>query len=266
MALLIGQCSRSETVSKAKDLFRRKPPSLCHCFAAGTLIWTPVGLVPIEQVSVGDFVLTLNESTGDPEFQPVMAVIPTEQTALLELTYTTEDGRVEVLQTADAHPIWHIERSWTRADALNPGDEVRVIEGTARVVSLEFTGRRVTVFDLSVKGNTNYLVGPAGVWVHNCVPFGMPTNFKAAKQAAQASGGQVHHLIEKRHFKRGTMQGNPDKFPVVPLSREEHQLVTNRLRAEMPFDGSTYTIGQLRDAYQRVYPLDWWSAIEPHLR
>ena len=41
------------------------------CFAAGTLVVTKRGQIPIENVVVGDIVITMNEVTGEKEWKTV---------------------------------------------------------------------------------------------------------------------------------------------------------------------------------------------------
>lgn len=147
----------------------RKPPSLCGCFVTGTVVWTASGLVPIEEIRVGDEVVTLSETTGAIELHAVTDVIVTEQTSLLRLTVIHESGRVEPIDTTDEHPFYEESRigGWARADSLAPADAVRTLEGVAIVLSLSFGNQRATVHNLTVADAHTYLVGPEAAWVHN---------------------------------------------------------------------------------------------------
>jgi hypothetical protein len=153
-------------MDKARELLRRKPPGACGCFAAGTIVWTSHGAVPIEQVKVGDLVLAKDEQSGELVFRLVTAEIVTRQAALLDLSLEQE-GREIRLRTTDEHPFWVEGRGWMRADALVPGSMVDTLGGPATVLALSFTGERTTVHNISVEGNQNYFVGADGVWVHN---------------------------------------------------------------------------------------------------
>jgi hypothetical protein len=46
------------------------------CFAAGTKVSTPAGLRPIEEIKVGDLVMSRGPKTGAVEAKPVTALIP----------------------------------------------------------------------------------------------------------------------------------------------------------------------------------------------
>ncbi|QYK49748.1 MAG: Hint domain-containing protein [Phycisphaeraceae bacterium] len=156
-------------LARAADWIKRKPAAACGCFAAGTLVWTTLGQIPIEDVRIGDQVITLNESTGAIEFQPVVDMIVTEQTSLLRVAVIHESGHREVIDTTDEHPFYEEARvgSWIRADSLAAGDVIRTMGGAAVVDSLSFWSQRVTVYNLTVDNAHTYLVGDEAAWVHN---------------------------------------------------------------------------------------------------
>src|SRR5690606_7409266 len=106
---------------RARDFLKRKPPSLCNCFAAGTLVWSAAGPIPIDQIEPGALVLTMHEVYRQITLQPVLAVIPTVATALVELLLRHESGRIEKVDSADEHPFWVEGRGWVQVDALAPG-------------------------------------------------------------------------------------------------------------------------------------------------
>lgn len=135
--------------------------------------WTLSGRVPIEQVEVGEIVITFDEETKLPIVGTVTDLIVTEGTALLELTVRHVSGRLETIETTDEHPFWReadgdAAEGWARADALSPGDRVRTLSGSAIVESVRFGSERTTVYNLSVSTDPSYLIGDDGVWVHNC--------------------------------------------------------------------------------------------------
>jgi hypothetical protein len=49
----------------------RYPSMSGGCFIAGTMVWTDNGLVPIDQLKVGDSVLSQPESTGEKAYRKV---------------------------------------------------------------------------------------------------------------------------------------------------------------------------------------------------
>lgn len=230
--------------------------------------------MPIAQIEPGDLVLTRDEDSGLVSLHPVLAVITTDATALVEVTVRHASGHVEILESADEHPFWVEGRGWTRVDALVPGDVTRTLTGSATVDSVRLTGRRATVYDLSVAGNPSFLIGVDGVWVHNCLSRGVPVPLKEAQKATRGFGGEIqaHHLIEKRHFDLGafTHMKHGD-VPGVVLEQAEHQKVTNLLRDQLPMDGTVYSPQQIRNAYREVYLIqmdrpEWWHSIQMFLQ
>lgn len=167
---------------RAKRFVNGKSPRMaCGCFAAGTLVWTTAGMVPIEDIEPGAFVITLDESGDGYVAGFVAARIVTPGAALLEVTVEHASGRVETLETTDEHPFRVMDANggrWVRADELAPGDRVATATGPAVVRSLGFTSRRQTVYNLTVETSPTYLVGSDGVWVHNCDLYG-PQAFAA---------------------------------------------------------------------------------------
>lgn len=148
----------------------RKLSGKCGCFAAGTLVWTTSGLIPIESVQPGvDQAITLNEATGLLEFHAITDLIVTEQASLLRMTVIHESGHHQVIDTTDEHPFYEESRidGWVRADSLSPGDIVRTMSGAAIVDSLSFGNERTTVYNLTVESAHTYMVGPDATWVHN---------------------------------------------------------------------------------------------------
>ncbi len=160
-------------MDRASNLLSRKAhtaPGACCC-TTGTLVWTSAGLTPIEQIRVGELVLTRHHESGEIGWYPVTGLIETPQSALLVLTLRHEGGHLQVVETTDEHP-YRVGESWTRADELSVGSVVGTFDGEAVVESIQLGGRREPVYNITVGGAHSYLVGYEMVWVHNC--FGLP--------------------------------------------------------------------------------------------
>jgi hypothetical protein len=85
------------------------------CFVAGTLVHTKDGLRPIEQIKVGDYVLSKPESgEGELSYQPVTRTYEYEDRELYFLSWSVrkhEEGKAPTWESGDvavtgAHPIW----------------------------------------------------------------------------------------------------------------------------------------------------------------
>ncbi len=138
------------------------------CFVAGTLVHTPNGVVPIEEIRVGDRVLSQPELQGDVFYQRVLSAFSLRDKVIYRITYADGNGVQEsVLTTAD-HPFWVTEKGWTGAEYLKTGQVLeRHDRSKARVVTVENTGETQRVFNFEVEGCHTYYVGNMGVWVHN---------------------------------------------------------------------------------------------------
>jgi len=140
------------------------------CFPAGTLVATPAGEKPIEQLRAGDTVLAEDPTTGKVEAKQVSALIVHPMSELARVSLS--DGST-VAVTAD-HPFYvdasvvRKEASWVQAGDLRVGDRLRSSSGRdVSVRSVRYNVRRAVVYTLSVATDHTFFVGAARVLVHN---------------------------------------------------------------------------------------------------
>jgi RHS repeat-associated protein len=153
--------SSSSTSSGPSDLERASNRS--YCFVAGTAVLTPAGQVPIEELKLGDVVLSWDASSNEVVSSSV------------ERLFESHSSDVQVLllgghrfEVTNEHPFYHRERGWTRVGDLSVGDEVMAMDGAAvKVESIGSLGRAMPVYTIRVKETHNYFVGERGVLVHN---------------------------------------------------------------------------------------------------
>ena len=137
------------------------------CFEGGTLVETVDGLRPIEQIEVGDLVLSRDAATGETAYKPVTALIPGHERELWTVTLVV-DGRETTLGTTEDHPWRTADGRWLRTDELTPAMEIMRATGEpARVVSAVNTGTAAITYNLEVADFHTYFVGEDRVWVHN---------------------------------------------------------------------------------------------------
>ena len=131
------------------------------CFAAGTLVTTLSGPRKIESIAVGDRVLSEHTTTGVLSFQPVLAT---------HLTGPAETFRIslagETIVATGIHRFWKAGKGWTMARDLKAGDRLRMLGGVATIDSIE-PGATQKVFNLTVAENRDFMVGSAGLLVHD---------------------------------------------------------------------------------------------------
>jgi hypothetical protein len=138
------------------------PPHIYTCFAAGTLVRTPEGSSPIEQIQVGDLVLSQNAETGALAYNPVLVVHHNKPSQTLRTNLSTGDTVVSSVY----HRFWQSGSGWALARQLKPGDKLRTLGGRVRVASIE-PDSVVPVYNLDVARNHTFFVGQDSTLVHD---------------------------------------------------------------------------------------------------
>ena len=134
----------------------------CVSFAAGTPVFTPNGLVPIEQITVGQQVLSRNEHNYADRPQAVTHTMNRQASNYRLLT--TEDGSYRV---TGEHPLWLQGKGWTPAAQVQPDDVLAGERLDSLVIANRSVAQPLRVYNLSVGITPSYFVGTVGVWVHN---------------------------------------------------------------------------------------------------
>ncbi|RZU48267.1 pretoxin HINT domain-containing protein [Fluviicoccus keumensis] len=107
-------------------------------FVAGTLVHTDKGLVPIEQLKVGDMVLSKHESgEGEQAYKPVINIFRNEDEPVLQIAYSDvsksmDHLNVKLLYLTAEHLIWVVED--VNGNAVN--DWVRARDAAGSVILL----------------------------------------------------------------------------------------------------------------------------------
>ncbi len=131
------------------------------CFAAGTLVHTLSGPQKIESIAVGDRVLSQHTASGVLSFQPVLATHLTGPAATFRIALAGE-----TIVATGIHRFWTAGKGWTMARDLKAGDRLRMLGGVATIDSIE-PGPTQMVFNLNVAENRDFMVGSAGLLVHD---------------------------------------------------------------------------------------------------
>ncbi len=162
------------------------------CFAAGTPLLTPDGSKFIEDIRVGELVLSRDED--DPE-GPVVAkrVVNLFQnySPLLELHV---GGRV--IRTTAEHPFWVVGKGWVPTQKVEIGDRLLGANGEPTAAELiAGPGESAAVYNLEVEEYHTYLVGNTlwglSVWAHNagCVVDSSNEVYRALREGDDPTKG-----------------------------------------------------------------------------
>jgi RHS repeat-associated protein len=138
------------------------------CFAAGTQLRTPTGRRNIEELVVGDLVLSRDEFDPSGQVQP----------KVVEEVFVTE-GLVwhlhtcgQVIRTTAEHPFYVSGSGWVACNQLKVGDWLLTEDGLCvRVDDLLDTGLYETLYNVRIADFHTYFVGcdewGFSVWAHN---------------------------------------------------------------------------------------------------
>lgn len=220
--LLIGAGVDAATCGLGKLAKLRKLRKLLPCsinsFTGDTLVNTREGLKPIEDIKIGDQVLSHAEWSGEDSYQPVEAVITGEQDYnLVRITLTSG----ETIEATSGHPLFVQQHGWRDADHLKVGDKLYLQDqGSVKIKAIEREERHETVYNLTVANTHTYYVGEDGVLVHNAgcsnffakaKPFRgkTKTNGKSGKDREYYEKDYTHGDIEV-YDSRGNHKGSAD--------------------------------------------------------
>lgn len=128
------------------------------CFTAGTMVWTPQGERPIEDLRVGDEILT-RKSDSLPEIV---------KTKIKQVGSYLVDGYLVVngnLRLTPNHKLF-VNRSWKRAGEIKIGDMLIAKNSEPmEIISIEFTPEWGLVYNIELEEYHTYFAD--GFYVHN---------------------------------------------------------------------------------------------------
>lgn len=134
----------------------------CASFAAGTMVLTPQGMLPIERIVAGQQVLSRNENNFADRPQEVTRTLG--RVAPTYRVLTTDRG---VLRLTDEHPVWVQGKGWIAAAEVKEDDVIAGEQGDSLVQANHAMLQPLRVYNFTVDRTPNYFVGDAGMWVHN---------------------------------------------------------------------------------------------------
>ena len=178
------------------------------CFMAGTLVNTKEGLKPIQEVNIGEYVLSRNEESGETSYKKVTDTLirSTYNICTIEL----ENGKIK---STTGHLFMVKDKWWKAAAELKVGDILETAdEQCQRVksITVEEKGYPVTTYNLSVEDNHTFFVGNSGVLTHNKGKF---NKCELADEVAEKATKGVGNPVENggRKFWTNKVEHNGTK-------------------------------------------------------
>ncbi len=194
-----------------------------QCFTGDTLVETDEGLVAIEDIEVGDYVLAEDTVTGEREYKEVLDVHVSQTTKLVHVV-TTDNDSESTINTTDNHPFYVEGKGWVPAIELEAGDVLRSADDDVEVVNdvyVEYLDEPVLIYNLEIEGYHTYFVSDESILVHNeCGPnneggtSSMPnkgfSSFDDLKKylGSPGEGNAWHHIVEQSQINKSGFSSN----------------------------------------------------------
>ncbi|MCG8465443.1 MAG: hypothetical protein MI750_11400 [Xanthomonadales bacterium] len=189
----------------------------CHCFVAGTLVLTYEGLVPIEELEVGDIVASRSEKNGFTSWRPITQLFRFEERPTLTLTLMNSEGEFDEFVVTHEHPFWVESAGWVEASSLEVGALVVALEEEQWTVAARTENPGFpSTYNFEVEDFHTYFVGESGVWVHNTCGKRPPNlspegagrrgAFQEAKRRSGVPVGMEPYSVGPNYDKRDKLQ------------------------------------------------------------
>ncbi len=132
-----------------------------ECLVAGTPVWTDGGPMPVEQIRIGDLVLSQHPETGELAYKPVVRTTVRPAAPLLRIVLDEE-----TVTASGGHPFWVAGEGWVKARELEPRQHLHGATGTAEVRAVQPADAEQT-YNLVVADFHTYFVGDARILSHD---------------------------------------------------------------------------------------------------
>ncbi|WP_430191112.1 polymorphic toxin-type HINT domain-containing protein [Paenibacillus jamilae] len=157
----IAKVTKGKSASTGKTV--KEVISKCNCFTAGTKVQTNEEEKNIEDIEVGDRVLSKDEATGKVAYKEVTATFNHETNEIYQIHVGDQ-----VIESTYNHSFWVEGKGWTFAKDLKVGDLLVQNDGnTLKIDSIELLHKQAMVYNMTVEEFHTYFVSDLSIWVHN---------------------------------------------------------------------------------------------------
>ena len=136
-----------------------------YCFTAGTKVQTENGPKNIEDIKVGEKVLSYNELTHETEYKTVETTFVHNKEKEIITIYKIKVNN-EIIEATGNHPFY-VDGIYKEARELKVGDKLLMKDGSLKEIEeISYYKSNVLVYNIKVEDNHNYYVGE-GYLAHN---------------------------------------------------------------------------------------------------
>jgi len=145
-------------------------------FAAGTLILTKEGRKPIEEICIGDLILSFPDDKAPPQrrrleneytYQKVTSVTPLENQSISSLKILcTASGLVEIFKTGQRQEIFVKGYGWASVSGLKFCGVINSVFGNSMLTKVEHDIEVGCLYWIELENMYTLYIGEVGVWVH----------------------------------------------------------------------------------------------------
>ena len=194
------------------------------CFIAGTLVSLQNSFKNIEDIQIGDIVLSYNEEKHQNEYSRVLQTMIHNTTEEIYDLYIED----EILSVTGIHRFY-IRRKhdieWIMASELNVGDYVLFADGDWHVISnINIKIQTTIVYNFEVSDNHNYYVGRNQILAHNKGGGGGGGSAKTIEKKEK----EKH---EKDYYEEYDSQLDKLKETLSGIEKENDKLIGDKARA-----------------------------------
>ena len=194
------------------------------CFAAGTLISLQDQFKNIEDIQIGDIVLSYNEEIHQNEYSIVL------QTMIHDVTEEIYDLYIEdeILTVTGIHRFYVRHKhdiEWIPTSDLHIGDYVLFADGNWHpIFKIKVKVRSLLVYNFEVSHNHNYYVGRNQILAHNKGGGGGGSKAKTIQKKEK----KKH---EKDYYEEVDSQLDKIKEQLAGIEKQEDRLIGSKARA-----------------------------------
>ena len=173
-----------------------------YCFVADTLVSTPKGMVPIQDIQIGDMVYSYNHKLQKTEINKVTNTFVNETASLVRVN--TQNS---VIYATPSHDFY-VNGAYNQIKNSKIGDKLFSQDSKQIIINnISTEQQKSVVYNFTVENNHNYFVGNDKILVHNtCIneqyagkSYHFEGQFSKAQKTNSADDWAVYNSLNKKY-------------------------------------------------------------------